>query len=225
VRFAVLLATVGVAQVAAGISLGWIGALLVWSGAACLVVAAGYAGVGARVIGKRPDGSLPALRVIALLPYLLGTWIVWFFARRRGSECGQRIVDGLWLGRRPLRGELPDEIVAVVDLTSEFPRSPDVGTRAYCCHPLLDATAPDVDALTRLVDWIDAQPGPVYVHCAAGHGRSAAVVAAALIARGRARDAASAMAVVRAARRRARLNGPQSRSLDAFARTLREARG
>ncbi len=209
------LAVIAVAQIAAGAALGLPGAALLWSGTAWGVVAAGYAGAGPRVFGKREDGSLRAAHIALLLPFLLVAWGAWWL--RRSPTCGHEVAPGLWLGRRPLTGEIPAGVAAVVDLTSEFSRSSGVAGRAYLCLPTLDHSAPDVRALHGAVAWIDAAPGPVFVHCAAGYGRSATVVAAALIARGRATDATAAMEIVRASRRYARLNEEQARVLAAFA--------
>ncbi|MFP2931679.1 tyrosine-protein phosphatase, partial [Pyxidicoccus sp. 3LG] len=39
-------------------------------------------------------------------------------------------------------------------------------------------------------------PGPLYVHCAQGHGRTGMIAAALLVARGDAADAATALARV-----------------------------
>jgi protein-tyrosine phosphatase len=208
VTYALTFAAFGVVQAAWGWTLGGAGALLVWSGFAWCVVAAGYAGAGPRVFGKRADGRIAAAHTAALLPFLAFMWSVWRVRARRG-RFGHEIAPGLWLGRRPLGGELPDSVTAVVDLTSEFPKSRDLGSREYLCVPLLDATAPDAATIARVVEWIGARSGAVYVHCAAGNGRSAIVVAAVVLARGLATDATSAVEFVRRARPSIRPNRAQ----------------
>jgi protein-tyrosine phosphatase len=50
--------------------------------------------------------------------------------------------------------------------------------------PALDATAPSPAQIARAVDAVVAAPGAAFIHCAFGHGRSAAVAAAVLIRRG-----------------------------------------
>ena len=52
--------------------------------------------------------------------------------------------------------------------------------------------------------------GSVFVHCANGHGRSAAFAAALLLRRGLARDVAEAMGIIRRARPACRLNPVQT---------------
>jgi hypothetical protein len=217
--YAFALGVLGVLQIALGAELRLAGIPLVWSGLAWSVVALGYAGLGPRVFGKRRDGSIPAGRCVPLFPFIALTWTVW---RVRGSgPCGHEIVPGLWLGRRPARGELPADVGAILDLTSEFPRPADaVEPRTYLCEPLLDATAPPMETLRRLVAWIESSPQPVYVHCAQGNGRSATVVAAVLLARGLASDANGAVALIRAVRRSVRPNAKQCAVLEEFARTV-----
>jgi protein-tyrosine phosphatase len=75
----------------------------------------------------------------------------------------------------------------VVDLTAEFaePRQMREG-RAYICVPTLDASVPSLEAFQKLIQRIIDFEGQTYIHCALGHGRSATVVIAVLVARGNA---------------------------------------
>lgn len=213
--YALTFAAFGIVQAAWGWALGGPGAVLVWSGFAWSVVAAGYAGAGPRVFGKLADGRIAAAHSAALLPFLAVMWTVWRVRARRG-RFGHEIAPGLRLGRRPLGDELPESVTAVVDLTSEFPKSSGVADREYLCVPLLDANAPDAATLARIVEWIEARDGEVYVHCAAGNGRSATVAAAVVLARGLAPDAAAAVEFVRRARPSIRPNRAQSAALGEF---------
>ena len=81
----------------------------------------------------------------------------------------------------------------------------------WLCLPTLDGTAPPADGLLKLVDTVESRDpsGPVYVHCAAGHGRSATVAAALMLRRGLAADVASAEATMREARPGIHLNRAQ----------------
>jgi protein-tyrosine phosphatase len=58
--------------------------------------------------------------------------------------------------------------------------------------------------------------GPVYVHCAAGHGRSAMFVAALLLASGRLASVSEAEAFMREKRPEVRLSSSQRELLDMF---------
>jgi protein-tyrosine phosphatase len=108
--------------------------------------------------------------------------------------------------------ELPPAVVLVADLTSEFAAARDIvrGSAAYRSLPTLDAAAPpNPRVFDDLVRALAGASAPVYVHCALGHGRSALVVAAVLVARGLANDAARAEALIKAARPGVGLNKAQ----------------
>jgi protein-tyrosine phosphatase len=197
---------------------------LAWLGGCFLLVGWAYQRGGAGILGKAPDGSLAWHRVAVLLPYFLLTWAVWHAQRILSRErCFDEVRPGLLLGRRPLARELPRDVACVVDLTAEFPVASGVRARGhYLCVPVLDATAMEEDTLAALVPELLAARAPLYIHCAQGHGRSAMVVAALLLARGEAQDAAHAEALVRHARPGARLHSEQRALLHRMAPRLRE---
>jgi protein-tyrosine phosphatase len=215
-KYVLFFALLGVYLTALGVGLGRFGWLLLWPGGSYLVLAAAYAGLGPGVCGKRPDGRLAWWAVLPLFHYLLLTWAVWHLQRLLSREpaCNE-VVPGLWVGRRPLARELPPGTDLVVDLTAEFPepRGVVVG-RSYVCLPTLDALAPPLAPMRELVKKVAAWPGTALVHCAAGHGRSAAVVAAVLLARGLAASPKEAQQLVRKARPGVSLNRPQRRLLE-----------
>src|SRR5205823_6211275 len=109
--------------------------LLLWPAMSFLLVALAYAGAGPRLFGKRPDGRLTWWLLPFLLPFLLLTWSTWHLYRRLSREVvASEVVLGLWIGRRPLRNEVPPGVGLVVDLTAEFPKSPGIerGTPYRC---------------------------------------------------------------------------------------------
>ena len=80
--------------------------------------------------------------------------------------------------------------------------------------------APTVAQIDEGVAWALRQRDaglPVLVHCAHGHGRSATLLAAILIATGTAGGGEEALAQLKAARPRVRLNRRQSAALRAWA--------
>jgi protein-tyrosine phosphatase len=83
---------------------------------------------------------------------------------------------------------------------------------------LLDASAPTVGQLREAVAWLRELEslGPVYVHCAAGHGRSVCIVVAYLLAIGAADSIEAAERRLRELRSGVRLNADQIRSLRQF---------
>ena len=199
-----LLAYLAIAR--GGASLLWL-----WPAADCAAVGAAYFGFGARVFGKRSDGSLSPWAALPMLPFLAVIRIVWRLQVLLSPEpCWSEVVPGLFLGRLPLRGEYPEGIRLVVDMTAEFSK-PDYhpASAGYRCLPTLDAFVPDSGACDALVEEAFSA-GSVFVHCANGHGRSAAFAAALLLRRGLARDVAEAMGIIRRARPACRLNPVQT---------------
>jgi hypothetical protein len=192
---------------------GW-GWLLLWPAASFLIVAAAYAGAGPRLLGKRPaTGSIHPAAIGTLLPYFLLSAGVWHAATRlRRSQDASRVTPNLWVGRRPRRlAELPLDVTAVVDLTSEIaPACGIVGGRlAYRSFPILDGHVPALADLTALARAVASDPGVVYLHCAQGHGRAALVAACVLMASGEAADPDEAVRLVRASRPNIRLSPAQ----------------
>jgi protein-tyrosine phosphatase len=189
-KYAVLLALLGVGQLAlASQSAAW-GILLVWSGTSFLAAGAAYGWIGPGMFGKRLNGTLPWWRVLTFFPYLVLTWALWHLQRLVTKEPAcNAVAPGLWLGRRPFAHEIPSDVTLVVDLTAEFLEPKEVVARfEYLCIPTLDAAAPDRKPFLEAVDAVLANEGETYIHCALGHGRSATLVAAVLLAKGFAKD-------------------------------------
>jgi protein-tyrosine phosphatase len=189
--------------------------LLAWPGMSFALLAAAYAGLGPGIFGKQPDGRVIWWTRLPVLPYLLLTGMVWHVQRRLTREpCLHEIVPGLWLGRRAFAHELPPGVDLIVDLTAEFAEPSGVRSgRTYVCLPTLDAHVPEETAFRAVVERVAAWPGSAFVHCAAGHGRSALLVAAVLLRRGLAKDVTEAIRLVRARRPGVRLNPGQRRLL------------
>lgn len=191
----------------------WARAALGWGALASAVPAAAYFFDRPRWLGKRLDGSISPTRVLLLLPFFLVTWGIWHLRRLCGAGPFDVVGDGLYVGRRPLAGELPRDATLVVDLTSEFREvAPIRSLPGYCCLPALDGRAPPIDEQTRArVRAIADHRGTVYVHCAVGYGRSAALAAAVLVIRGAAQSIAQAEQQMKQARRGIGLNACQRR--------------
>ena len=205
-RFALIQIALGVALLGLGSSFTPWGWALLWPGWSVLVVGVAYlrvGGLGPGVFGKRLDGRLRWANVALLWPYFAVAWGLWQLKSRLGSERPyDEVAPGILVGRRPLgSSETPPGTGLVVDLTSEFPRSAQTShVRRYECVPTLDTTAPDDDAFEALVDRLEGEAGPIFVHCAMGHGRSATVAAALMLRRGLVADTEEAIAAMRARR-------------------------
>src|SRR5688500_1543651 len=71
VHYAVIFLCLGIGFAVAGVRMGGWGYLLLWPAASALLVGMGYAGLGGRVFGKRPDGRFAAWGYLIHLPHLL----------------------------------------------------------------------------------------------------------------------------------------------------------
>ena len=100
------------------------------------------------------------------------------------------VTPGVVIGRKLSEVEakelVEEGVVAVLDLTAEYSETPafrDNAGVAYRNVPVLDLTTPTVEQLESGVAFIGehVKRGTVYVHCALGFSRSAAVVAAYLL--------------------------------------------
>ncbi len=126
------------------------------------------------------------------------------------------------VGRRPLAGEIPERVALVVDLAAEFPECRAVRNgRQYISFPMLDAEITGTVGFGAVVDRVVESNGPVYVHCAQGHGRTGTLAAAVLVVRGQAATADEAISQLREARPRLDL----SRKQIAFVRRFLDSRG
>lgn len=180
------------------------GLLLLWPALALALVSAGYLGAGAAVYGK--TGSvLPLSARLLLAPCLVGHHLS-LAHYRRGSDLWNPVVPGVWIGAKPTdpeaRALVALGVTAVLDLTAEFQEPKPFVMTEYRCIPVLDLTAPTREQLQEAVAFIERESarGIVYVHCKAGHSRSAAAVGAWLLSGGHARTTDDAVSILTRAR-------------------------
>jgi len=195
---------------------GFVGGLtwvLVWPAFSLVVVGLGYVWLGPWVLGKQPDGTLAWYTALLLMPYFGAAEFAWYLVRVLGGEAPWHEVSrGLYLGRRVQHWEVPARIGLVLDMTAEFVEPVELRTgRYYVCVPTFDASAPEPAALAAAIREIAGYQGNIYVHCAAGHGRSAMAMAVLMVARGVADDLDGAIAMMCAARTRVKLRTTQRR--------------
>ncbi len=182
-----ILLAVALAALAQG--LGGFGYALSWPALSAALVGAGYLGIGSKVFGKRGDGSLPIATRVLFAPYRGLAWLIWQGLRRTRVRPYDLVSPGLYLARRLYARELPADVELIVDLTAEFAAPSGITNgRNYRALPSLDAHVPDASRFEELVDEVARSTAVTLVHCVAGHGRSAAFVAAVLIRRGAAAD-------------------------------------
>jgi hypothetical protein len=218
IRFGWMQVVLGAALFASAFWLGGPAWLVVWPATSVTAVGLGYLALGPGVFGKRADGTLAPLPTLILFPYHVVAWLRLRLPGQKSRAAWNEVAPGLFLGRRLKdASELPDGTRLVVDLTAEFRASPGIRERCtYRTLPTLDTMAPTVETARPLVEEAANTDGPVYVHCAAGHGRSAAIAAAIVLQRGLAPDAESAIRMLKTARPKVWLHPGQRRLVEAF---------
>lgn len=183
-----------------------------------------FAFVGHSAFFKKANGQLSLLSYVLYWPYHLLNWISLCGFRRAGKENAfDKIDENVYLGCRLSQSDKPDierlGIKSVLDLTCEFSETPALRQLSYLCIPVLDTRAPSLELLEDGAKWIEKESaqGPVYVHCALGHGRSATFVAAYLLLTGKARTPQQAIDKIRVLRPRIKLHPEQVALLEKMA--------
>jgi protein-tyrosine phosphatase len=185
------------------------------------LLAVAYAGAGPRLLLKRTTGHRSMLSWLFFAPYhLLNTLTFGVYRRLSREPVFVQVVPKLYFGRRLSAREAASvPCVNILDLASEFSatRWPQT-VQTYRSLPLLDATSPTENELRSAVAWITnaTASGPVYVHCALGHGRSACVVIAYLLHIGAVQTAIAGERFLRSLRPGVRLHRPQRQLLLKF---------
>jgi len=200
-RFPISAAYLGAAAICvfAAYRIGGVAWILLWPAGAMAMVGGIYWAGRAEWFGKSEGVMSPAM-IGLLAPYLAGAWLSSRWHTRRHARAHE-IADAVWLGRIPRRADIKASgFVSVVDLTAEFP-FPREGV-FYRGIPLLDLLAPSLNQLEAAAQAIAdlAAARPTLVCCALGYSRSAAAVAAWLIASGKASSSAQAIELIRARR-------------------------
>lgn len=140
----------------------------------------------------------------------------------------RRVYLGCWPegGRRhlPVDASPAGAALAVVDVTCELQRTHQ--RLEYLCLPTWDTRGPDAGQMAEGLRWAERAMGDgndLYVHCAHGHGRSAAFVSALIVHMGLAPDVAAAAAHLKRRRPRVKMNAEQTRAAEECLAILRGA--
>ncbi|MFT5353487.1 MAG: protein-tyrosine phosphatase [Polyangiales bacterium] len=202
-----------------------LGALvLIWPALSFGLVALGYFGLGAWMLGKQRDGTRKAWGYVLAGPFIVFMHALRFAltkARWREDPWNE-VVDGIYVGRLVPLGELPSDVQTVVDLTSEHLEDPAIReAKTYVCLPTLDGSAPGHDELVDLLRQREEWPGAIYVHCAAGHGRSALVAACLVVLGGLSESIDEAMTLMKQKRPKVHLVPHQRGAAIRAAKTVR----
>ncbi|MEK8016027.1 MAG: dual specificity protein phosphatase family protein [Candidatus Parabeggiatoa sp.] len=173
---------------------------------------------------KKTSGSLSLLSYFIFWPYfILNTIALALFRLFSQENALDEIIPNLYLGCQlgimDYKRFVSKGIKNTLDLTCEFGEICFIRTRQnYFSIPLLDTTAPTLYQLNEAVSWITThlEIGPVFVHCALGHGRSATVVAAFLLKQGTVNNVKEAIEFIQAKRARVELHPKQLAVLEQF---------
>ena len=162
------------------------GAVLIWPAAAILIVGIAYAGVGPQLFRKGQTGYSNASRQL-LAPFTICSYLSfrWFVRKQTPYvQLQDRMYFGQMLDTEQVKELLNRGVTAVVDLCAEYEEHRLFCTTSYLNVPVLDLTCPSEEQLCEACSFIQEQlelGQTVYVHCALGISRSAAVVAAYLL--------------------------------------------
>lgn len=176
------------------------------------------------IFQKGSDGRLPFFSWVLFWPYFLYNYamlMAWRFCSREPAFA--EVAPGLYWGRRLCwdeRRRIEDlEPLAVLDLTAEYAEPEFMREQGeYLRLPILDMTPPrrrDFERALRFIRELRRQRN-VYVHCALGHGRAAAIMVAYLMQEGRFAKVEEAEAWLRARRYGVRLNRAQRAAVRRF---------
>ena len=186
----------GIALAVAGPAIGGLAWALLWPAGALVLVGVVYF-AGDASLFRKIDGRMARAASWLLLPYLLGAWINsrWW---TRKSPADSVVADGVLLGRAPsCGGGETMGVKSVVDVAAELPACASLAR--YRAVPMLDLLVPSVRQIDAAVVAIESlsQHRPTLVYCALGYSRSAAAVAAWLVASGRCSTVDAALEFVR----------------------------
>ena len=218
----------GFAALAAGLWLRGPYLLLLWPAASWLALTWAYLKNRPEMLGKRPDGTFRLPAALLFLPHLAASEIYFHFKRLvlELEPCWNEVAPGIYIGRRPQAGELPDGVRWIVDLTAELHEPRDLARREHYRYlPALNRWAPHEEGFRRLAKELEAATEPMYIHCGSGLGRSATVVAAVLVLKGIEADADRAEQRMQQVRPRVYLHPSQRRVVNSVCRDLSAAAG
>lgn len=198
--------------------------VLLYPSASLFLVGIAYGCAGPGMLGKRPNGQRSWTAILWTAPYITASEALWWPVALLTREPTLGLATtNLYFGRRlsVFDGTLIAEqgFQSCLDLTSEFSEVKALrDLKNYRCLPVLDGMPLSIEQLHDAIGWLGeaVQRGPVYVHCALGHGRTGMVVAAYLVAHRLEPDIDGALKRLRDRRSGVSLNRRQRHALTEF---------
>lgn len=200
---------------------GGFGVAFLYAAFSFLLLAVAYAGAGPGLLWKQASGRRSVWAWILFGPYIVLNHIAFGFYRRFSREpASVEVVPNVYFGRRLLAREcVAGRWVGILDLAAEFDEvRPLRKLSGYRSMPVLDATTPTEAQLRSAIAWIAnaVATGPITIHCALGHGRSACVVIAYLLSVGEVATVEGGEQRLQSLRPGVRLNSMQRQRLRTF---------
>lgn len=200
------------------------GAFLIWPTVSLGIAAAAYFGAGPGIFRKR-DGRLPWTTWWALGPVLLGQELSRLYYRRQ-CRAWDELTPQVWIGsvlsHREATEAVREGVTAVLDLTAEFSERAPLRGLKYRNIQVLDLTAPGLDQLEEMAEFIETESrhGIVFVHCKIGYSRTGAAAGAYLLRAGKAGSVAEAIGRLREVRPTIMVRPEAVAALEEFAEAL-----
>jgi len=180
------------------------------------------------VFMKKPSGRLSFLSYLIFWPYFMLNQLYLYLFRRSAEEHAiDEIWPGIFLGCQLFENDRElissKGIKGTLDVTSEFAETNFIlESHDYLNIPLVDTCAPTTEQLVKAVDWLSKQQskGPIFIHCAVGHGRSATIAAAFMVKENLASSADEALRVIKKIRPSVGLKPSQMAALEAYVESI-----
>ncbi len=165
---------------------GWLIVLILYAACSFLLFAVTYFASWPGLLLKRASGHQSIGAWVLFGPYFTLNALAFGLYRLVSREPPYaQVMPNVFFGRRLSASECTAvPWTGVLDLAAEFAETRPLSKLAgYKSMPVLDGTCPTEHQLVSAMSWINAMvhSGPVYIHCALGHGRSACVVIAYLL--------------------------------------------
>jgi predicted protein tyrosine phosphatase len=208
---------------------GDVAAVVYYPAFSFLLVGLAYGGLGPRVFLKRDRGRIHPAAWLPFAPYfaltILAYWLYLLASKEPPhAEAAPKLLFGRRLTPREARNARGAGWHGVLDLAVEFTEVQDQrALPGYRSFPLLDGTAPTAEQMREVTKWMDESlaQGPLYVHCALGHGRTSTMLIGYMLATGRVASVNEGLERLRAVRPGVKLDPQQ----EAFLKRLEPGTG
>jgi diacylglycerol kinase family enzyme/protein-tyrosine phosphatase len=205
----------------------YIKVLSAWLGLSLSLVSLAYIFDLPWVFRKKSNGSIPFYVRWLFIPFLLGSQLYNFWARKNDKVPAiQKIDEHLFLACRLFSSDVPalqeKGVTAILDVTAEFDGLDWTAENEHLDYlnlPVLDHKSPNAEELIKAIYWLEnhiSNARTVVIHCALGRGRSVLVMAAYLLSKNPEWSVEQALAKIQGIRATANLNKVQLKALKRF---------